>query len=64
MQNVLSRGSDVVEQENEQSDKIGMRVKVMGNGDGDSIGRKWQKWDFIFLKVPPYIFKKSTHNKN
>ena len=31
---VLSRGSDVVEQENEQSDKIGMRVKMIGMGMG------------------------------
>ena len=39
-------------------------VSDVVNGEWDSIGRKWQKWDFIFLKVPPIFFKKSTHNKN
>ena len=39
-----------------------MRCEWEGNGDVDSIGRNWQKWDFIFLKVPPYILKKSTAN--
>lgn len=39
-------------------------VSDVVNGECDSIGRKWQKWDFIFLKVPPDLFKKNTHNKN